>query len=152
MAKPTSYTAEHQGFTFARKSHRTYTHVVLVQESKAADRERCERHAHSAFQQNVAYYTELASGVNKLAAKYPDQYTPERIAADTEDAKAWLAKGEAGHVADALARHDARAVEVKTLPDGDTYFTCAGWCGRLDLAGKLAGKHAGSVIVEAVTK
>lgn len=30
MAKPTAYTAEHQGFTFTRKSHRTYTHAVVV--------------------------------------------------------------------------------------------------------------------------
>ena len=54
--------------------------------------------------------------------------------------------------AESLTYDDGHAADRKTLDDGDTYFTCAGWCGRLDLAGKLAGKHAGSVIVEAVTK
>lgn len=30
MAKPTTYTAAHQGQTFTRKSNRTYTHAVVV--------------------------------------------------------------------------------------------------------------------------
>lgn len=30
MAKPTTYTATHDGQTVSRKSHRTYTHAVLV--------------------------------------------------------------------------------------------------------------------------
>lgn len=152
MAKPTAYTAEHQGFTFTRKSHRTYTHAVLVQQSKAADREACEREARRYWHVNLSYQLECAAGKNPTAKRFPDQYPPERLEADRVDAQAWLDKGENGHVADALARHDARAVEVKTMADGDTYFSCAGWCGRLDLAGKLAGQHAGSVIVEAVAK
>lgn len=150
MAKPITYTAETQGFTFTRKSHRTYTHAVLVQESKRADREACERSARQSWHMNLAYHQACAEGRNPTAARFLDQYPPARLEADRVAAQEWLDMGEAGHVAAALARHDARAAEVKTLDDGDTYFTCAGWCGRLDLAGKLAGSHVGSVIVEAV--
>lgn len=145
MAKPTAYTAEHQGFTFTRKSHRTYTHAVLLQGSVAADRERCRRDAHRYWHTNLEYHQHAADGLPCPGSRYT--VTPDQQA----QSKAILEAGEDGYVAQRLAQHDSRA-KPSTLADGDTYFTCAGWCGRLDLAGKLAGQHAGSVIVEAVTK
>lgn len=152
MPKSTRYTAEHQGFTFTRNSPRTYTHAVLVQGSVAADRERCERDARHSWHLNLSYHLDRAACRNPLATKYPEQYTPERIEADRAESQEHLDEGEAGFVARALKRFDSYAADRKTMDDGDTYFTCAGWCGRLDLAGKLAGKSVGAVIVEAVTK
>ena len=155
MAKPTAYTAEHQGFTFTRKSHRTYTHAVLVAGSLDADRARCERDARRNWHTNVAYHQALADGTSTFLARKSweteDQHSA-RVAKEQADSSAWLEGGEAGLVERLLAQHDARAAKVRTLDDGDTYFTCAGWCGRLDLAGKLAGSRTGAVIVEAVTK
>lgn len=34
MAKPITYTATHAGQTFTRNSHRTYTHAVVIADSK----------------------------------------------------------------------------------------------------------------------
>lgn len=150
MPKATAYSATHQGFTFTRNSHRTYTHVVLVQQSKAEDRVSCERTARGAYHANLRYHTACAEGRNPTAARFPDTYTPERIEADRIESQAWLDLGEQGHVDAALARLSDYTATQQTLDDGDTYFTCAGWCGRLDLAGKLAGKHSGAVIVPAV--
>lgn len=152
MPKSIRYSVEHQGFTFTRNSHRTYTHAVLVQGSVAADRERCERDARWTWHANLSYHLDRAACRNPLAAKYPDQYTPERIEADRVESQEHLDEGEAGYVARQLKRFDGYAADRKTMADGDTYFTCAGWCGRLDLAGKLAGKHVGAVIVEVVAK
>lgn len=148
------HTATHQGLTFTRTSaNRTYTHAVLVQEDLAEDRKRCERYARDAFRRDRDYYQQLANGVNELHAKYPSQYPPEAIAEEISHAQAWLAKGESGHADEALAWFDARqaAKPTKTLADGRTYFVCAGWCGREDLARKLASS-AGGFIVPAVVK
>lgn len=148
------HSATHQGFTFTRTSaNRTYSHAVLVQEDLAEDRKRAERNGREYFRINASYWRELAGGVHESAQRFPGQYTPERIATDIAEAQAKLDMGEAGHADASLARFDARqaAKPTKTLADGRTYFTCAGWCGREDLARKLASS-AGGFIVPAVVK
>lgn len=144
---PNRHSATHLGFTFTRTSAtRRYTHVVLTQHSMAADRRDAEASARRCWTTNLGYHQERAGGVHRLAEKYPAQYTPEAIAADVAESQAWLAKGVEGHVAEAMARFDARRVDWQTLDDGDTYFCAAGWCGREDLARKLAAAQGGFIV------
>ena len=151
-AMPNRHSATHKGFTFYRTSQsRRYTHVVLTQGSLAADRADCERNSRDYFARNLAYYRELASGVHKLAAQYPTHYTAEAIADDVAKAQAWVAKGVEGHVAEDLARFDARAVNWKTLDDGDTYFSSVGWCGSEALARKSASACGGFIVPAVVS-
>lgn len=150
MAKPTTYTATHRGFSFQRKSLRTYTHAVLVPVSKAARRASAETGARRDWTTNLAYQQAVASGNNPNAKRFPAQYTPERLAEDSEKAQAWLDKGVEGLVAEALALFDSRSAGWELDTDGDTLWTLSGFCGREDLARKLAAKDAGAVVVPAV--
>lgn len=148
------HTATHQGFTFTRTSKgRVYSHAVLVQEDLVEDRKRADRNGRESFRRQVNYYTGLSNGFDKVADDFPARYTADLRAQRIADANAWLAKGEGGHAAEAVAWFDARQAKTptKTLADGRTYFTCAGWCGREDLARKLASS-AGGFIVPAVLK
>lgn len=150
--KATKYTATHEGFTFKRSSARTYTNMVIYLGSVSQDRKDCELGRRSYWKINQRYYRDLANGINRLWDKYPEQFTPEKIAEEIADAKAWLEKGEEGHVADALARFEERLSKAdpkRLRADGDTYWIDAGWCGRPDLAQKLAAKHPTAVILEA---
>ena len=151
MAK-TTYTATHNGRSFTRKSHRTYTHAVLVPVSKAARREEAASDARRVWKTNLAWQQSTVDGTNPHFAKYPEQYTPELLEKERQDAAAWLANGEDGMVADALARFDARAAEWELDADGDTLWLLSGFCGREDLARKLAAKDPGAIIVPAVAK
>jgi hypothetical protein len=150
MAKTTNHVVEFEGFRFTRGSKtRVYSHAVLERCSRAADRVQAEKNARFQFRQNLAYMQELASGIHKLAAQYPEQYSPARIAREQADAQAWLALGEDGHVVEGLARFDKDNAGMQLASDGDTYFRCLGWSSRLDLAQKLA-KGPACVVVPAV--
>ena len=136
------HSATHQGFTFTRNSKgRTYSHAVLVQRDLVEDRKRWECSGRDSFRVNKGYWLELVQGRHNRSAQ------------DIAAAQVKLDMGEAGHADEALARFDARqaAKPTKTLADGRTYFVCAGWCGREDLARKLASS-AGGFIVPAVVK
>lgn len=149
MAK-TTYTATHRGFSFTRKTLRTYTHAVLVPVSKAKRRDDAKQAARRNWNVNLAYQQAVAAGDHPQAKRFPANYPPERLAADALEAQAWIAKGEAGHVAETLARFDRRAADWDLDTDGDTIWTLSGFCGREDLARKLAAKDLGAVVVPAV--
>lgn len=175
------YTATHAAtsFTFKRNSaNRTYTHTVLVFTNIAAERAAAEKDAADCFDSNVSYYTAVVNGTDDHAAgKYdadyatqPDDFSmypgnptytagkarashDERAAERVQGAKKWLALGRDGYVAERLARFDASLAASKNISkDGKDFVRNAGWCGRADLAGKLAAKYARAVIVEAVAK
>lgn len=148
MAKTTNHVATFNGFTFTRGSKtRVYAFVVIEGHSIAAERIRCEKWSREDFKRNLPYFTELANGIHKLAAKYPDQYSPERIAKEKAEGVAYLARGEDGAVADSLARFDDQRGTFQTLPDGDTYYTVMGWTSRRDLAEKQASGKAHAIIL-----
>lgn len=142
------HTASYRGLTFRRTSMtRTYTHVVLAPGSLSGDRATAEKWARERWNQNLAYYTELAGGDHKLSREFPALYTPERIADDIKKALEWVAQGEDGHVADAMAFFDARRRKTGTI-DGDVYYAVVRWSSRRDLAETEARKHPGAVVVE----
>lgn len=144
MAKATKYIAHHDGRRFERNSHRTYTHCVIEQGFLHEDRERAADAARYDWKTNRGYHLAKAEDRCPIVAKYPDHYPPERIAKDKANAIEWLAKGKAGLVAEALARFDAR-----NAGKPDEYWGCIGWCGRLDLARKLAATGPRTKILEA---
>lgn len=138
------YTATHLGQTFTRKSDRTYTHTVLSIHSRREVRAAFAARLVDTWNSHLDYYQRRASG--ESLGRY--RYTPEQAAEAMAAAKEWVAQGQEGFTAAALARFDAQAREP-LQPDGDTYFVNVGWCGRLDLARKLAAKYPRTVILEA---
>lgn len=143
------HSVTYEGFTFKRTSqNRVYTHTVISRRSRAADRAQTERSAREMWKLDLAHYAELAGGVHKLSQKYPAQYTPERIAKDVAKAKAWVEKGEQGHVDEHLAFLADRVAKLQTAADGDTYYRNEGWCSRADLAQKLAARTPNAIILE----
>lgn len=147
----TKHSATHLGLTFTRNSKgRVYSHAVIAAGSVAADRLQAEESARFSWKQNLRYFTELASGVDKLADQYPDQVKDAERAKRQADAKVWLAGGVERCIADHLAHFDARAAKMATQPDGDTYFYLLGWCSRPDLAVRLAASRPRTVILAAV--
>lgn len=172
MAK-TNYTATFDGVTFKRSTtSRVYTHMVVGKYSIAQERAAAEKSTRRYFKENRSYSQSMVDGTQKAhvllasefheshgmsdSAKYAAYVAQQESdhAGYVERAREWLALGEEGHVAERLAEFDKDRNNVSS--DG-LYFICdMGWCGRLDLAEKLAGaKESGAVetfIVEAVTK
>lgn len=126
------------GHTFTRGSkRRTYTHAVIVTSLVSEARDAAIKNGRYAYRLNVAYHTALANGTSEFLKrnghKFAEVDDDKRIA----DAKAWLERGEQGEI----DRH-LRAVDeskCNRTPDGLCFVHCAGWCGRLELAQKLAG-------------
>lgn len=148
MAKTTNHVATHDGFTFTRGSKtRHYSHVVIQRESIAADRIRCADNARATWKMNLKWHQEHAAGVNKLALKYPEQYTPERIAKEQAESQAMLAAGVEGLIAEALKRFDAYSADVQVAADGDTFYSVIGWTSRLDLAHNQAKGSPARIIL-----
>ena len=155
------YAATYKGRTFTRSSDRTYTHAIIVKGSVPADRAGAEAGARSEWVENQDWHQGIAAGRTwhrkTGAVVLPSYMTAEQEQAehdaDVAKSKAWLAQGEAGLVAERLARFDARQAEAVAkgmIVDADgTYYGCSGWAGRPDLAAKEASK-AGGVAVEAV--
>lgn len=145
------HTATHEGFTFTRNSAgRAYTHVVLVRGSAAADRARAEAEARRYWSRNLEHRQETAAGTSEYVTGYSWMSAEARAKlAATEgverqaQAVAELEAGEEGMVAAWLARHDRQQAGRKLAADGDTYYASAGWCGRPDLAAKLAASSGG---------
>ena len=142
MSKPTSYIASFEGATFTRSSKRTYTHAVLCRRSLAEDRANLEQSVRWNWKQNRAYYASLVDGTCSLFVEF--DYSEEKRAKSAADGAAWLAGGLERHLSEALGAFDAR---VAGRPD--RYLVCEGWCGRPDLAQKLAAS-VGGIVVPAV--
>lgn len=143
MAKATKYFAAHDGITFTRNSPRTYTHVVLIRESIAGQKAIKEQNARERFARDLAFYTEQAAGQSQRG-RMP---TIDEITY----AKAWLATGADGMAAHSIAYFE-QDIAGRISSCGQYYYWVAGWCGRPDLAAKLAAKNAGAIILEAQKK
>lgn len=138
---------EHDGQVFTRNSAgRTYRYAVLSPISLAADLARAEAGARWDWGANQEHHQACAERRYEGVARYPEQYPPEKVDAMAARALAWLALGLDGHIAQALEKAEARWREA--FPERDAAWACAGWCGRLDLAQKLA--DPGDVILAAV--
>jgi len=151
------YQVTFEGHTFKRNSQsRAYTHAVICTKSVELTRKQAEQSARSTWLLNLDYDKELASSDGKIYSTFADgspcvyDVSPEKI----EAAKQRLAAGEEAYVAERLAEHDAREANSPRTRDGRSFVWCQGWCGRIDLAFKLAGSvnknGIGANIVEAV--
>lgn len=144
MAKPTLKVTTEFG-TFTRQTARTYTHLVIVRGYRAEMRE--------GYRQ-----AEIASQ-KKEAARYRRVIAAGHDAKDTttwqrEHTAACLAEGKFLAWAESAERRVAQLEAMgKITADGNDGWTLAeaapvlawglaGWCGRLDLARKLADKEA----------
>lgn len=167
------YIAKHDGVTFTRSSaNRVYAYMVVAVYNIAEERADTRNAAVTYWLRNRGYMQESADGKHPEHLSTPGEFHPsygmddpvkyaayrvgveKRSAERVASAKAWLAAGEAGLVAEYLERFDANLAEAHNISsDGKSFYNSAGWCGRLDLAEKLAGtvsKRARVVILEAV--
>lgn len=152
----TSYTAtDANGVEHTRKTERAYTHTVVFQRSKDAAIERANadvarntahareqfHHAAASIEENKAFLRAKRCDIlcrdDVYATKMQDEGKAFVVQFGTPEGYA------AAKLAEALA-----AIEATDW----TIWHNAGWCGRRDLALKLAGKTSGAVILPAIQK
>ena len=147
-----------RGVTHTRTSqNRVYPFVVLVRDSYEHALARAVGPDYAASdRKNYAYYVALANGTH---AHCKNLYSNDDAAKRIADAKAYIAGCDtfdaylAKQQVERVARVDAR----KAKGDFDTWGP-AGWCGRRDLAEKLAhkeragGYRAEVIIAETIIK
>jgi hypothetical protein len=139
MAK-TKLTVTTDAGTFTRTTARTYAFIVVLKgerhELLEAERKRGIAHA---LKNAARYAATQTSGID------PDDSKPG-VSQWSKDLHAeWVAKGQYGEWA-ANSRDEAAELEARgpvTADAGDT-FGILGWCGRLDLAVKLAATDVAS--------
>lgn len=155
----TFYTATTpEGHVFKRSTaNRTYTHMVVAVYSVRSQRAACEANTREDYRRSVKYYREMAAGQHPAHPTPVDGFHPShgmadpvkyaayvaecdaRSAKNVTDAHAWLALDVEARVVAALAAFDAgRAADTYKNADGTLFYRDAGWCGRPDLAQKLA--------------
>jgi len=167
-----SYTAtDANGLVHTRSTKtRSYTHMVVVKRSYEGDLAAAgASHWTKSDASNFDYYLRIAEGRSphypsvRWCAKYADRYTPAEIADEdarltiSDAAKVVEAKAQIdGHTVDSYvaaqkAKRIARIERLKAEGHYERWYD-AGWCGRLDLALKLAGSQknvAATAILEA---
>ncbi|USZ80581.1 hypothetical protein MQ4_53 [Serratia phage MQ-4] len=141
MAKTKYFAVDANGKTHTRTSARTYTHMVVVLANLEAGREAARsEHNRKAYARNHAFYCQEAGPAPKYSS------SPAEMARYKAAAAMTCEEYVNNCVANALAAIDARGGEFAND------WADFGWCGRLDLAQKLAAKwaHMGKVeILEA---
>lgn len=134
---PNHYHATHDGFTFTRSSqNRTYTHVVITRVDHAQSIADAVRRAGDDWDLNLDYWTSVANGTDGHAdhyAKTNPQYAQER----QQDAREQLARGRDAYIEEARQRSAKRLASCDPFGRG-YHWGDIGWCGRPDLAVKLA--------------
>lgn len=138
--RATNYVVEHDGETFKRRTFRVYSHLVLQridhEQAIAASHKNRVQSWHDLKERNES----VATGLTKHWSGRP--YTD----AETEGARNMLALGAEGW-ADYMA-DKARALDSLKYPGRTHHWIVAGWCGRYDLAIKLAAKYPNTTIRE----
>ena len=162
----THYEAKLDGVTFTRSTKtRTYTHMVVGKYSIANSRAQAEKQVRQYWKTNLKYYQDCAAGKHPQVPGSPkdwhvgygmlddagntmakwDAYVAECKSQSEERQQAaalWVSKGVEGHVADRLADFDAHIKQANNISSDRLYTLCdMGWCGRPDLAKKLAAKY-----------
>lgn len=155
MPRTTFLATDANGTVHKRVSQdRTYTHTVVFQRSK----EQAIRNAHEGVKQdrkNVQYIAGqaamtvdayIADGKSRYPSLSDDGYWANQHAGHVARAAKFRGDVEAevqARLADALAKIEAA--------DWSVWYN-AGWCGRYDLALKLAAKYTVAAILPAVVK
>jgi hypothetical protein len=167
MAKTIFTAIDPNGVEHKRTSdRRTYTHTVVFQKSYAKALERASQ-LYKVDGENFDYYVELAAGQHQRVTPdsgYHASYSAEFIAnaranqiAENERRQASAKETIEGHTRESYQRlkRDERVAEVergKANGHLDHDWFNAGWCGRLDLAQKLAAGYDNARILEARIK
>lgn len=149
----TKHAATFDGHTFTRTSKtRVYTHAVIVAYDIEVERARTAQFARDSFKANRSYYEKLANDPVYVGKFGNGQtYTKEISDSERAGARAWLDLGEDGHAKKAVEGFDKSLTGCELSSDGTSYYGVAGWCGRADLARKLAAQSSRRThIVEAV--
>lgn len=136
----THYIATYDGCTFKRSTaNRTYTQMVIVRNDIAQCRIEMEKAARNTFARDFDWYTQMARGYWVYNGKNTP-FSAEEIA----EGKALVAGGVEKYVESRLADFDATMRKIPNKSsDGKSYYSDAGWCGRYDLAHKLAARYTG---------
>lgn len=152
MPKKTYTAKDRLGGLHTRKTERTYTHCVVVMASEQFERARhASRYAdpkwtEQSFRSDFDYYTRIATGndphpegnyVKQPNGELAKVVDVERQAKRVANAQAKIADGFAGFVAAAAAR-DLATIEERKASGKFSTFGAVGFCGRPDLADKLA--------------
>jgi hypothetical protein len=166
--KVTFTAVDPMGIVHRRTSdRRTYTHTVVGKRSYAAALAAVTaKHWRASDVQNFHYQTAIAEGRDPYPSKNwcSERHTTEQIVAtqvrvDAENA-ARLIKARAEIAPHADAEAYAVAMQIERIADVDKAnaeggydrYDNLGWCGRLDLAQKLAAGHPRAVILDAVVE
>lgn len=144
MAKIKYTATDADGNVHTRSSARVYTHTVVVKYDLEGLLAQSRKYTKSYRELNLAdhgYYTREA-----VSPKYCTPYrgeTPEQLARriqfDKDEAARWLAEN--GTDAEAYADRMEAASIAQCYSRAAKPFSNVGWCGRLDLAEKLADKY-----------
>jgi hypothetical protein len=132
------------GSEITRTTERTYTHVVVYTESlekrlahaRSPEWRKMEVKNH-AYEAKIAKHGDGTGTAYGLPVEGEYDYKPAARAKAIEQAKAFIAKYPTveAYIAEKLADREAYA---RRAADGS--WCLAGWCGRADLAQKLAAK------------
>lgn len=144
MAKIKYFATDADGNVHTRSSARGYTHTVVAKYSLEGLLAESRKHTKSYREHNIAdhaYHTREA-----VSPKYSTPYrgeTPEQLARriqfDKDKAARWLAEN--GTDAEAYADRMEAASIAQCYSRAAKPFRNVGWCGRLDLAEKLAAQY-----------
>jgi hypothetical protein len=135
----TIYVTDPNGQKHKRTTRRTYTHVVMYRDSKAYAMEYANTkwtHFNSNFWYHQAYINGTSKWLERNAWENDDQYAT-RVKSDVERAE----KANRGCATPDELWEIVRAEQVAAVMAKDfTKYQILGWCGRLELAVKQAGK------------
>lgn len=145
MAKVLYKAIDPNGVVHTRKSARTYTHTVVAQYNKAVNLARAnDKEWTKTDGRSYDYYVKIATGNDPYPQKNYSGTAEEQAEVDANNAK---------RVADAKARIDgltrdeyiakelAGRIAAVEATDFEEWHNL-GWCGRIDLAQKLASGAA----------
>jgi hypothetical protein len=145
MAKIKYFAVDANGVEHTRSSARTYTHMVVVRVNLAVKRAGAKSKAEIDYHtKNYDYYCTQAAGKGRYPSSEKEMVLNKEIAAMTCEQ----------YVQSEIEKRIAKINKDGLGEYSDNWFS-AGWCGRLDLAQKLArefGCYGITAILEAQTK
>jgi hypothetical protein len=166
MAKTSYFATDANGNIHTRNSDRVYTHTVVYRNSKSKQLEAAKSaECRKMDGRNYDYAVECAAGTHQHvttitpASGFHASYTAEYIADRQEAQRAEneiriaRAKADIGTMTRVEYQDAKEANRVAKVEATDfTIWHNAGWCGRLDLAQKLAAKYNDFEILPATAK
>lgn len=150
MAKTKYFVIDPNGVKHTRSTSRIYSHAVLYQRTKE-DYLATIPAWKATEKKNGQYYLDcIANGYHKNLMHFPHYVDDKaRQAADVQEA---IERLDGCATAEEFAERLAERMRAKAEATDWNEWFCDGWCGRLDLAQKLAAKRGVTMIVPALTE